>query len=189
MFRVRIRSLSSLWSCLSSAQLNPRGFPRFAASERFSAIVIVGAVPLNGFWKTRPIRDARLCSGHLVMSCPLRLIFPLSVMNEPATEFNNVDLPEPLVPMMMRKSPSLSVTDTFCSAKTSLTLPGWKVLEMFVISSMSDSPSGWLVATLVHKATPDGWSNESRKDKERRDELEVVWIQAPAERDGNQESE
>jgi hypothetical protein len=54
---------------------------------------------------------------------------------------------------------------------------------------MSDSPSGWLVATLVHKATPDGWSNESRKDKERSDELEVVWIQAPAERDGNQEAE
>ena len=45
-----------------------------------------------------------------------------------------------------------------------------------MISSMSDGPPGWLIAALFHKATCDGWSHESRKDKERRDELEVVWV-------------
>ena len=90
--------------------------------------------------------------------------------------FNKVDFPEPLVPMMTIKSPSFSVSETFCSAKTSLTLPAWKVFEMFVISSMSDGPPGWLIAALFHKATADGWSYESRKDKECRDELEVVWV-------------
>ena len=48
----------------SSAQPRPRGWPRRAASARFSAIDIDGAVPLNGFWNTRPISRARRCSGH-----------------------------------------------------------------------------------------------------------------------------
>ena len=82
-----------------SAQPRPRGRPRRAASARFSAIDMIGAVPLNGFWKTRPISDARRCSGQRVTSVPSRRIVPASTRNVPATAFSSVDLPEPFVPM------------------------------------------------------------------------------------------
>ena len=53
-----------------NAQPSPRGWPRRAAMARFSAMVMFGAVPLKGFWKTRPMSRARLCSGQRVMSRP-----------------------------------------------------------------------------------------------------------------------
>ena len=49
---------------------SPRRRPRRAARARFSAIDMSGAVPLNGFWKTRPISLARRCSGQRVTSWP-----------------------------------------------------------------------------------------------------------------------
>src|SRR5205085_5167356 len=56
----------------------PRDRPRRAASERFSAIVRFGDVPLNGFWNTRPINLARRNSGHAVTSWPAIRRLPLS---------------------------------------------------------------------------------------------------------------
>ena len=57
---------------------NPRGWPRRAASARFSSICIVGAVPIMGSWNTRPKNAARLCSGSLVTSCPSMVMVPES---------------------------------------------------------------------------------------------------------------
>ena len=68
-----------------------------------------GAVPLNGFWNTRPIIAARRCSGQRVMSAPPRLIVPASTKNVPATALSSVDLPEPLVPMTTTNEPSSMV--------------------------------------------------------------------------------
>ena len=48
-------------------------------------MVRLGAVPLKGFWNTRPIMLARRCSGHWVMSWPSREIDPRSTMKLPAT--------------------------------------------------------------------------------------------------------
>ena len=66
---------------------------RCAASARFSATVMLGAVPLNGFWNTRPISVARRCSGQRVMSFPSRRIVPWLGVNDPATALSRVDFP------------------------------------------------------------------------------------------------
>ena len=66
-------------------------------------------MPLNGFWNTRPMSFARRCSGHFVIVWPASVIVPLSAMNEPATALRSVDLPDPLVPMMIRNEPGSQV--------------------------------------------------------------------------------
>ena len=62
--------LSLVFGCffvdVDNAHPNPRLRPRWAASARFSEIVIDAAVPENGFWKTRPMNFARLRSGFPV---------------------------------------------------------------------------------------------------------------------------
>jgi hypothetical protein len=64
------------------------------------------AVPLNGFWNTRPTNRARRCSGSRVMFQPSRSMRPSLTKNVPATALRNVDLPEPLVPTTARNPPS-----------------------------------------------------------------------------------
>ena len=81
--------------------------PRRAASVRFSAIDMDGAVPLNGFWNTRPISAARRCSGHAVISAPSSLMLPASTGNPPATALSSVDFPEPDGPTTATISPAL----------------------------------------------------------------------------------
>ena len=90
---------------------------------------MLGAVPLKGFWKTRPMSVARRCSGQRVTSWPARRMLPRSTRNVPATAFSSVDLPEPFVPMTMTNEPGSMVRLTPCSARTSFGVPGWKVLR------------------------------------------------------------
>ncbi len=82
-----------------------------------------GAVPLNGFWKTRPMAEARRCSGQRVTSRPPSRIAPESGGVVPATQFSMVDLPDPLVPMTTTNDPSSTFRSTPASARTSLGVP------------------------------------------------------------------
>ena len=101
-----------------NAHPKPRLWPRRAAMARFSAIDMFGAVPLNGFWNTRPISFARRCSGQRVMWRPASVIRPESAIKVPATAFSKVDFPEPFVPMMRRNDPRSRLSETFLSART-----------------------------------------------------------------------
>ena len=62
----------------------------------------------HGVLKTRPMNCARLYSGIPVTSSPPMKIEPASTGQTPATAFSSVDLPAPLPPMTVTKSPSAS---------------------------------------------------------------------------------
>src|SRR5699024_9342449 len=69
------------------------------------------------------------------MSCPSRVMVPASAMNSPAMALNSVDLPAPLEPTMVAKSPASRWRSTACRATFSLTVPGLKVLLTWFRSS------------------------------------------------------
>src|SRR6187402_40268 len=77
-------------------------------------------------WKTRPMRRSR--AGRAVMSCPSRMIRPLSGAVRPATMRNRVVLPQPLGPSRQTKSLSPAWNDT----PSSTVCP----LQAFAMSSM-----------------------------------------------------
>ena len=112
-----------------SSGASVRHLPRFDANAKFSATVKLGAVPANGSWKTRPIRCARRCSGHRVMSVLSTEIEPASSSNAPEIAACSVLLPEPLVPITTVNEPGASASVTPASARTSLAVPGLKVLR------------------------------------------------------------
>src|SRR5699024_899291 len=121
-----------------------RGWPRRRARARFSSMPMVAAVPIIGSWNTRPMYLARLCSGRRVMSLPSIRILPMSMGQTPATALSMVDLPAPLPPMTVTKSPSSSVRSRPLRATFWLTVPALKVLYTFLISSI-------LVGPLCHR--------------------------------------
>ena len=67
-------------------------------------------------------------SGAKVMSCPPSSMLPSSAMKPPVMALNRVDLPAPLEPTMVAKSPASIFRLTPFSATFSLTVPGLKVL-------------------------------------------------------------
>ena len=64
-----------------------------------------GAVPRRGSWNSRPMTRLRLWLGVKVTSSPPRVMEPESTKKLPATALSRVDLPAPLEPMMVAKSP------------------------------------------------------------------------------------
>src|SRR5205085_7300742 len=177
---VRTRSRISLRRRGDSAQPSPRPRPRRVASAMFSAIDISGAVPANGFWKTRPTSLARLCSGHAVTSSPAIRMEPSSTSKLPATALRSVDFPEPLVPITMRNEPSSIDRLTPRSARTSFGVSAWNVLRMAPTSSMRPPPA--------HSREEIG-KHERRKHKQRRQQFEVVRIQARTQRNRDEKTE
>ena len=87
-----------------------------------------------------------LYSGTEVMSSPSRITCPLSVGNAPAIAESSVDLPAPFEPIMVMNSPSSILKDTLSRAFLSFTVPGRKVLETFLSSSI------FSVLLLPHRA-------------------------------------
>ena len=85
-------------------------------------------MPIIGSWNTRPMKAARLCSGRFVTSAPSISTLPESTKNVPAVALSIVELPAPLPPMTVTKSPSLSVTLRPLRAVFALIVPGLKVL-------------------------------------------------------------
>ena len=71
---------------------------------------------------------ARLCSARWVTSTPSMVMVPASTGHTPATAFRRVDLPAPLPPMTVTKSPSFKWRDTPFKAVFSLTVPALNVL-------------------------------------------------------------
>src|SRR5882672_302682 len=101
-------------------------------------------------------------------------MLPSSTKNVPATALRKVDLPEPLVPMMTTQEPGSSVILTPRSEWTSFGVPGLKVFLIERISSMG-APQPRLAEELRH--------DERDENEAGGDELEVVGIEPPAERD------
>ena len=89
---------------------------------------MLGAVPLSGSWNRCPMTLLRWCSGAKVMSCPPSRRLPSSAIKPPVMALNRVDLPAPLEPTMVAKSPASICRLTPFSATFSLTVPGLKVL-------------------------------------------------------------
>src|SRR5262249_32212024 len=161
-----------------SAQPSPRRYPRRAASARFSAIDMPGAVPLNGFWKTRPMNFALRCSGQRVTSRSFRRMVPASTKKLPATALSSVDFPEPFVPMTITNSARSMSRLTPRSARTSLGVSAWNVLVMPRASSMVGPP--------LH---PVEQPREHQRDEDEAggDQLQVVRVHPPAQGNGDQQ--
>ena len=66
---------------------------------------MVAAVPIIGSWNTLPRYLARRCSFRRVTSFSPTRMEPLSGRKVPATVLSMVDLPAPLPPMTVQKSP------------------------------------------------------------------------------------
>ncbi len=114
--------------------------PRRKASAMFSSSHILAAVPSIGSWKTRPRIPARLCSGSLVTSLPSIRMEPESTSCSPAMQLSKVDLPAPLPPIKVTKSPSFRWRFTLCKAVFSFTVPLLKVLKTPFTASIFRSP-------------------------------------------------
>src|SRR5262249_4498685 len=115
---------------------------------------------------------ARAGSDQRVMSVPASLMEPIAAMKVPANRLGREDLPEPLVPMMIRNEPVSNRSETPRRARTSLGVPGLKVLWMPVISSMS----GGGRFGRGFEFAQDGRRDERDKDEGGGDEFEVVGI-------------
>ena len=112
----RVFSISRYFSvsALGTPQRNMLRFcPRRAASARFSMICISAAVPVMGSWNTRPRNGARLYSHRPEISTPSMRMEPESTGHTPETALSMVDLPAPLPPMTVQKSPSSRVRFRF----------------------------------------------------------------------------
>ena len=70
------------------------------------------------------------------MLIPSMEIYPSSTGQTPAIAFKVVDLPAPLPPITVTKSPSFKVRLTPSSATFSLMVPGLNVLCTFLISNI-----------------------------------------------------
>src|SRR4051812_38522381 len=115
---------------------------------------------------------ARRCSGQRVMFCPASVNEPRSGRNVPATALSRVDLPEPLVPMIIRNEPRSNRRDTSRRARTSLGVPGLKVLVRRAISSMSGG--GRVRVSGRFELTQERWGDERDENKAGGNQLEVV---------------
>src|SRR6188768_32100 len=182
MWSTRTRSCNSCIQPCPSAGPNPRLRPRRAESARFSAIDMVGAVPLKGFRNTRPINDARRCSGQRVTSRPPRWIDPESTKKVPATAFNSVLFPDPFVPITVTNEPSSMESETSRSERTSLIVSGLNVFEIWRSSSMRH------LRLPRPQLAEQGGQDKRSEHEDRRDQLQVIRIEAPPQRHGNEQS-
>src|SRR5512146_1273130 len=121
---------------------------------------------------------------------------PSSSLNEPAMALSRVDLPEPLPPRMTRKAPSGSSRLSPRRARTSLAVPGLKVLRRWLTVSMQSLSQGVLRSVgrrdcgrqFFVPAKQERY-DQGREYKEGSDQLEVVGIEAPAQGDGHEQTE
>src|SRR5581483_10371756 len=97
---------------------------------------------------------------------------------------SSVVLPEPLVPTMMTNEPGSSVMLTLRSARTSFGVPAKNVLEMFSMLSISTGRN-WFALKFAQEIR----QHQSRENKSRSDQFQVVRIQAPTQGNGHQQPE
>ncbi len=90
-----------------------KSFPLFKASDRFSLTVIDEQAPAAGSWNTLLIILVLLCSGKFVRLILSKVISPELSGTMPEIIFNKVDLPVPLLPIMLTNSPLLISNERF----------------------------------------------------------------------------
>src|SRR5579864_4337434 len=105
---------------------------------------------------------------------------PASTVNVPATALSNVDLPEPFIPMTTTTDPFSICRSTPWSARTSLGVFGKKVLAMPAISSTCHP---------LPDIRRQVGQYEGHQHKRSGDQLQVVWVQSPAQGDRHQQPE
>src|SRR4051794_22856323 len=105
-------------------------------------------------------------------------IAPPSTKKLPATALSSVDFPEPFVPMTMTNDPSSICSDTPRSARTSFGVPAKNV---FCNSRSCSMPSHF---HLLHQHR----HHQRAEDEDRGDELEIVRIQSPPQRERDDQS-
>ena len=71
-----------------------------------------------------------------VMSQPAMVMVPLSAMKLPAMALSRVDLPAPLAPIIVMKSPFSTLRERSLSTSFSFGVPGLKDFEMWEMSSI-----------------------------------------------------
>jgi len=130
-----VSSLNSARCFFRPLSFNPLFWPRLVANNKFSATVILGAVPILGSWNTWAIYLARLTSDNLVKSWLFRTTWPEVVFNDPLITFNKVDLPAPFVPSNVTKSPFSKVKFKSFKILFSSGVPIFTVVLMFFNSS------------------------------------------------------
>src|SRR6266487_2892175 len=111
-------------------------------------------------------------------------MLPESTKKVPAMAFSSVDFPEPLVPITITKEPSSIKRSTFCRDRTSFGVPALNVLDICRVSSMGGRPR-FLCTQFGQQIRKD----QGQEHKYRRDELQVIRIQTPAQGDGHQQPE
>src|SRR5262245_30491022 len=132
---------------------------------------------------------ARRCSGHFVIAWPAMVSEPVSGKNEPATALSSVDFPEPLVPMMIRNEPCARSRDTSVSARTSFTVPGLNIFDTWLICSMGSGSLRRDGGGANAQAPREVGHYERGEDEDGRDQLQIVRIEPPAQRDRDQQPE
>src|SRR5213080_370417 len=101
---------------------------------------------------------------------------PRSTKKLPATALSSVDFPEPFVPITVTNEPSSICSDTPRSARTSFSVPAKNV---FCRSRSCSTPP-----PVLHCHRYD----QRAENEDRRHQLEVVRIQAPAQGHGDDQS-
>src|SRR5699024_10063444 len=115
-------------------------------------------------------------SGWKVMSCPSSTMEPSSGTKLPAMALNSVDLPAPLEPTMVTKSPCSNARSMPVSAFFSLTVPGLKVFctpwSSSIMAGASLPVHGGVAAALEGDAFLDGGRRDGQHHDDGRDQLE-----------------
>src|SRR5262249_40926771 len=135
---------------------------------RFSAMVMTAQMLSCGSWAMRPMAAARRQTGSGVMSPPSSSTLPLSGTTRPVMTRSNVDLPAPLEPITVMKSPSSTSRLTPASALISLAEPLRKVFTRSRRIS-TGSPAEDAGTQLRHR---EGAQQERRRDQAEVDRLE-----------------
>ena len=157
-------------------QRRPRRCPRRLARARFSSICMSAAVPRMGSWNTRPRYLARLGSDRREMSSPSNSIVPESSGYTPAIILSRVDLPAPLPPMTVTKSPSARVRSTPVRARFSVTVPRLNVF--FTWDSLSICLTALRVARTQLELLPHHRHAQRQGHDDRGQELHIVGVHA-----------
>src|SRR5262245_14429459 len=137
-------------------------------------MVMDGAVPLKGFWKTRPMSRARRCSGQCVTSRPARRIVPASSGNVPATALSSVDFPDPFVPITTTNDPGSIVKSMPASARTSFGVPSKNVLNALRISNIA-----WSLQYFGPQSCQFG-DDQRGQHEGRRNQLQIIGVESPS---------
>ena len=101
----------------------------------------------------------------------------------PGNRIEQRGFPEPFVPITITNEPSWMVRSTPCKDLTSLGVPALNVFKILFVSSTCGGPH-----SRDAEFRQQVWQNQREEDKRSGDQLQVVWVEAPAQRDGDEQT-